>query len=208
VVALDAAIVACRHANLSLEEEVVGQIGLGAAGFGITSLMVDGKARRVLGSDPNPASHERARAKGIEITEMEGVMEEAGVVVATSGVAGLIEPEMVREGQVILALTNPYPEIVPETAMEAGAAFAADGTSVNNVLGYPGIFRGALLAGAGEINLPMKLAAAEAIASLTEESELVPNVLDPEVHERVADAVKRAAVESSVAYLDRAPSGL
>jgi malate dehydrogenase (oxaloacetate-decarboxylating) len=208
VVALAAAIVACRHANLSLEEEVVGQIGLGAAGFGITSLMVDGKARRVLGSDPNPASHERARAKGIEITEMEGVMEEAGVVVATSGVAGLIEPEMVREGQVILALTNPYPEIVPETAMEAGAAFAADGTSVNNVLGYPGIFRGALLAGAGEINLPMKLAAAEAIASLTEESELVPNVLDPEVHERVADAVKRAAVESSVAYLDRAPSGL
>lgn len=208
VVALAAAIVACRRANLSLEEEVVGQIGLGASGLGIASLMVDGKARRVLGSDPNSASHERARAKGIEVTDMEGVMEEAGVVVATTGVAGLIEPEMVREGQVILALTNPYPEIVPETAMEAGAAFAADGTSVNNVLGYPGIFRGALLAGSGEINLPMKLAAAEAIASLTEESELVPNVLDPAVHERVADAVKRAAVESGVAYLDRVPSGL
>ena len=51
---------------------------------------------------------------------------------------------MVRPGQVILALTNPVPEIEPDAALAAGAAFAADGTSVNNVLGYPGIFRGAL----------------------------------------------------------------
>ncbi|MCA1838287.1 MAG: NAD-dependent malic enzyme, partial [Actinobacteria bacterium] len=183
-------------------------IGLGAAGFGIASLMVDGKARRVLASDPNEASHERARKKGIEITDMETLMQEARVVVATTGVAGLIKPEMVREGQVILALTNPYPEIEPEAALEAGAAFAADGTSVNNVLGYPGIFRGALLSGAGEINVEMKLAAAETLARLTAESDLVPDALDSNIHDQVANAVRDAAIESGVAHLDRAPMGL
>jgi malate dehydrogenase (oxaloacetate-decarboxylating) len=208
VVTLAAAIVACRHAGLKLEDEVVGQIGLGAAGFGIASLMVDGKARKVIASDPNEKSHERARAKGIEVTDMQTVMREADVVVATTGVSGLIKPEMVRRGQVILALTNPYPEIVPEDAIAAGAAFAADGTSVNNVLGYPGIFRGALMAGAGQINLEMKLAAAEAIADLTDENDLVPNVLDSNVHERVSNAVCEAAVESGVAHFDRAPAGL
>ncbi|MDX6379821.1 MAG: hypothetical protein QOI57_845 [Rubrobacteraceae bacterium] len=208
VVTLAAAIVACNNAGLTLEAEVVGQIGLGAAGFGIASLMVDGKARRVLASDPNEASHERARKKGIEITDMETLMKEARVVVATTGVAGLIKPEMVREGQVILALTNPYPEIEPEAALEAGAAFAADGTSVNNVLGYPGIFRGALLAGAGEINVEMKLAAAETLARLTAESDLVPDALDSNIHDQVANAVRDAAIESGVAHLDRAPMGL
>jgi len=208
VVTLAAAIVACRQAGLTLEDETVGQIGLGAAGFGIASLMVDGKARRVLASDPNEASHERARKKGIEITDMETLMQEADVVVATTGVPGLIKPEMVREGQVILALTNPHPEIEPEDAINAGAAFAADGTSVNNVLGYPGIFRGALLAGAGEINLDMKLAASETLAKLAEESNLVPEVLDSNVHEQVADAVRDAAVESGVARPDRTPMGL
>jgi len=208
VVTLAAAIVACDHAGLTLQEEVVGQIGLGAAGFGIAALMVDAGAKRVIGSDPNELSHERARRKGIEIADMEAVMREADVVVATTGRAGLIDPGMIREGQVILALTNPYPEIEPEAAVEAGAAFAADGTSVNNVLGYPGIFRGALLAGARDINLPMKLAAAETIAHLSSESELVPDALDPNVHERVADAVRSAAIQSGVAHLDRAPMGL
>jgi malate dehydrogenase (oxaloacetate-decarboxylating) len=208
VVTLAAAIVACRHAGLTLEDEVVGQIGLGAAGFGIASLMVDGKARRVLASDPNEESHERARNKGIEITDMQTVMQEADVVVATTGVTDLIKPEMVRKGQVILALTNPYPEIEPEDAVAAGAAFAADGTSVNNVLGYPGIFRGALLAGAGEINVEMKLAAAETLARLTAESDLVPDALDSNIHDQVANAVRDAAIESGVAHLDRAPMGL
>ncbi len=208
VVTLAAAIVACNHAGLTLEQETVGQIGLGAAGYGIAALMVDGGAKRVIASDPNELSHERARRKGIEITDMETVMREADVVVATTGRAGLIDPGMVREGQVILALTNPYPEIDPEAAVQAGAAFAADGTSVNNVLGYPGIFRGALLAGARDINLPMKLAAAKTIADLTSEAELVPDALDPNVHERVSEAVRNAAIDSGVAHLDRAPMGL
>ena len=208
VVTLAAAIVACRNAGLTLEDEVVGQIGLGAAGFGIASLMLDGKACRVIASDPNEESHERAHKKGIEIASMETVMKEAKVVVATTGVPDLIKPEMVREGQVILALTNPYPEIEPEAAIEAGAAYAADGTSVNNVLGYPGIFRGALLAGAGEINVKMKLAAAETLAGLADGSDLVPETLDSKVHLQVADAVQEAAVESGVARLNRAPLGL
>jgi malate dehydrogenase (oxaloacetate-decarboxylating) len=121
--------------------------------------------------------------------------------VATSGRPGLIRPEMVREGQVILALTNPEPEIDPDVALAAGAAFAADGTSVNNVLGYPGIFHGALQAGASAINLEMKRAAAWALAGLTVESELVPDVLDRSVHETVAEAVRRAAIDSGVANL-------
>jgi malate dehydrogenase (oxaloacetate-decarboxylating) len=208
VVTLGAALVACRNAGLSLQEEVVGQIGLGAAGFGIAALMVDAGTRRVLATDPNPASHERARAQGIDIVEMETLMQEADVVVATTGVPGLIKPETVREGQAILALTNPYPEIEPEDAIKAGAAFAADGKSVNNVLGYPGIFRGALLSGAKQINPEMKIAAAEVIAELTAESDLVPDALDPSVHHRVAHAVRDAAVESGVARLDMAPKAL
>ncbi|HEV2094844.1 MAG TPA: malic enzyme-like NAD(P)-binding protein [Rubrobacter sp.] len=208
VVTLAAALVACRHAGLTLEDEVVGQIGLGAAGYGIAALMADAGARRVVASDPNPLSHDRARQKGIEISDLETVMAEADVVVATTGRAGLIDPALVREGQVILALTNPYPEIEPEAAIEAGAAFAADGTSVNNVLGYPGIFRGALLSGAEEITLGMKLAAAEAIADLTQQSELVPDALDPNVHERVSTAVRDAAIEGGAAHMDKAPAGL
>jgi malate dehydrogenase (oxaloacetate-decarboxylating) len=208
VVTLAAALVACRQAGLELREQVVGQIGLGAAGFGIAALMVDAGAKRVLASDPNPLSHERASAKGIEIADMQTVMSEADVVVATTGVPGLIKPEMVREGQVILAITNPYPEIEPEDALAAGAAFAADGKSVNNVLGYPGIFRGALLSGAKQINPEMKIAAAEVLASLTPEGELVPYALDPTVHLQVSDAVREAAVESGAARLDRAPTSL
>jgi malate dehydrogenase (oxaloacetate-decarboxylating) len=194
VVTLSAALVACDQAGVRLEDAVVGQIGLGAAGFGIAALMRDAGVKRVLASDPNPASHERALRRGIEIADLETVMREAEVVVATTGRPGLITPEMVRPRQVILALTNPVPEIEPEAALAAGAAFAADGTSVNNVLGYPGIFRGALDAGAHSITSAMKLAAAHAIAEKTEASELVPDVLDRSVHEHVAEAVRTAAV--------------
>lgn len=126
-------------------------------------------------------------------------MAEADVVIATSGQPGLIRPEWVRPGTVVLALTNPAPEIEPEAALAAGAAFAADGTSVNNVLGYPGIFKGALEAGATRINVEMKRAAAWALAGLTVESELVPDVLDPAVHEAVAEAVRKAALDSGAA---------
>jgi malate dehydrogenase (oxaloacetate-decarboxylating) len=208
VVTFSAAIAACRHVGIRLDEAVVGQIGLGAAGYGIATLIHDAGVRRVIASDPSPRAQEQARARGIEIADLETVMREADVVVATSGKAGLISPDLVRPGQVILALTNPAPEIEPEVALAAGAAFAADGTSVNNVLGYPGIFRGALLAGASVINLEMKRAAAWALAGLTVESELVPQVLDRAVHETVAQAVREAAIASGVADASRAPQHL
>ena len=208
VVSLAAAIVACRYAGIELQAATVGQLGLGAAGYGIAALMVDAGVRRVLAFDPLEASHARAREHGVEITSMERVMAEADVVVATTGRAGLIQREMIRAGQVILALTNPDPEIEPEAAEAAGAAFAADGRSVNNVLGYPGIFRGALQAGAAGINVAMKLAAADAIAALAQDGELVPNVLDRSVHDAVADAVRDAAQRSGIARPERATSDL
>ncbi|HET9094971.1 MAG TPA: NAD(P)-dependent oxidoreductase, partial [Solirubrobacteraceae bacterium] len=200
---LAALIAACRQADMRLDEAVVGQIGLGAAGFGIATLIHDAGVKRVLASDPNSAAQEHARARGIEITDLDTLMREADVVVATSGKPGLIRPEMVRPGQVIFALTNPAAEIDPEVALAAGAAFAADGTSINNVLGYPGIFKGALLAGAREINLEMKRAAAWALAGLTVSSELIPEMLDRTVHDVVTEAVRQAAVDSGVADLER-----
>jgi len=208
VVGLAAATVACRYAGIELQSATVGQLGLGAAGFGIASLMVEGGVRRVLAFDPLEASHARAREHGIEISTMERVMAEADVVVATTGRPGLIQPEMIRRGQVILALTNPDPEIEPEAAEAAGAAFAADGRSVNNVLGYPGIFRGALQAGAAGINVAMKLAATEAIANLAKDGELVPDALDKRVHDEVAAAVKAAAEVSGIARPERATGDL
>ncbi len=208
VVSVAAAIVACRHAGIELRAATVGQLGLGAAGFGIASLMIDGGVERVVAFDPQKASHARAREKGIEIASMEEVLRAADVVVATTGRPGLIEPSMVREGQVILALSNPDPEIAPEDAEAAGAAFAGDGRSVNNVLGYPGIFRGALRAGARRIDVKMKLAAARAIAELAAEDELVPDALDQRVHDAVADAVYEAAERSGAARPELAAAGL
>jgi malate dehydrogenase (oxaloacetate-decarboxylating) len=203
VVTMAAAIAACRQVDMRLDEAVVGQIGLGAAGYGIASLIHDAGVKRVIATDPSPWAQEQARAHGIEIADLATVMAEADVVVATTGRPGLITPDLVRPGQVILALSNPAPEIEPEAALAAGAAFAADGTSVNNVLGYPGIFRGALLAGASEINISMKRAAAWALAGLTVESELVPDVLDRNVHETVAQAVRQAAIDSGVSDTGR-----
>jgi malate dehydrogenase (oxaloacetate-decarboxylating) len=208
VVSMAAAMVAARSAGVDFGSSVIGQIGLGAAGFGIAALMVDGGGHRVIGFDPVPGARERAAAHGIELASMEEVMAAADVVVATTGRPGLIEASMVRPGQVVLALSNPEPEILPEVAEAAGAAFAADGRSVNNVLGYPGIFRGALHAGAAEINLEMKVAAAGAIAALAQEGEIVPDALNQDVHEAVARAVREAAQQSGVGRPELATTGL
>jgi len=124
------------------------------------------------------------------------VMAESDIVIATTGVPGLIRPEMVRPGQVILALSNPDPEIEPEAALAAGAAFAADGKSINNVLGFPGLFRGALEAGATRFTDEMLVAAAETIADLAADKELVPDPLNRAVHDAVSRAVSEAAVAS------------
>ena len=185
VVSLAAAIVACREADRRLDRSVIGQIGLGAAGFGIASLIKEAGAERVIASDPG----EEARERASDVRDRDGrdrwrrSWRSPTSSWRRPACPGLIKPELVREGQVILALSNPDPEITIDDALAAGAAFAADGTVVNNVLGYPGMFRGALLAGARSMTTEMKRAAAWAIAGLTVDAErLVPDVLDPQVH--------------------------
>jgi len=98
----------------------------------------------------------------------------------------------VRPGQVILALSNPDPEIEPIVACEHGAAFAADGKGINNVLAFPGLFKGALAGRAARFTDAMLMAAAQTIADLAQGDELVPDPLDKTVHERVAAAVREA----------------
>jgi malate dehydrogenase (oxaloacetate-decarboxylating) len=208
VAALAAVMGACTQLGRPLERQTVGQIGLGAAGFGIAGLMRSAGARSVIASDPDKLAQTHADANGIEIAGFEEVMTRADIVIAATGVPGLIGSEMVREGQVIFALTNPDPEIPPPVALRAGAAFAADGAAVNNVLGFPGIFLGALACGARTISTGMKLAAARAIARLTRKSELVPDPLDRAVHRDVAKAVADAARQEGLARPDRVPPGL
>ncbi|PYQ62279.1 MAG: hypothetical protein DMF53_13430 [Acidobacteria bacterium] len=199
VVVLAAALCACARTGTELGDATVGHLGLGAAGYGIASLMVEA-AERVVGFDPDTDNAERASERGVEtVDEVDAVIDAADLLVATTGRADSIDPDRIRDGQIVLALSNPDPEIEPGLAREAGAAFAADGSMVNNVLGYPGIFRGALLAGAPRIESEMKLAAARTLSELAGEDRILPDVLDREVHERVAEAVRDAAPEREAA---------
>lgn len=129
-------------------------------------------------------------------------------------VAGALKPEMVKtmaSDSIIFAMANPTPEIMPDIAKAAGARIVATGRSdfpnqVNNCLGFPAIFKGALKVRASQINEKMKLAAAYALASLISEDELndenvIADVFDPRVVERESEAVAKAAVESGVARI-------
>lgn len=201
VVALAAAINACKLSGRDLRSQVFGQIGLGAAGCAIARLVQAYVGHPILGSDTNEEAVAKFTGLGGTPSTLPKIMEGCDVVIATTGRKGLIKPEMIRPGQIILALSNPYPEIDIDAALQAGAAFASDGTRVNNLLGYPGIFRGALEVRATRINLEMLLAAAQAIAEAAPERELVPNALDPQMHVRVARAVAVAAAKSGVARI-------
>ncbi|CAN2250579.1 NAD-dependent malic enzyme [Bacillus vallismortis] len=195
VVTLAAAISACRSAGVDLKEAKVGQIGLGAAGVAICRMFMAYGVKAVYGTDKSEEAMNRLEQYGGQaVAGIEELMETCDIIIATTGVPGLIKPAFVRSGQVILALSNPKPEIEPEAAQQAGAAYAADGRSVNNVLGFPGIFRGALNAKSKEINHDMLVAAAEAIAACTKQGDVVPQPLDSKVHHEVAAAVERAAL--------------
>jgi malate dehydrogenase (oxaloacetate-decarboxylating) len=199
VVVLAALINASRLAGATLAESTVGVIGLGAAGMGISKLLLAHGVKTVIGTDLKESAKAMLVAAGGRAGSLDEVMSGARIVVATTGVPGLIKPSMVRPGQIILALSNPNPEIAPEAALEAGAAFAADGKSVNNALGFPGIFRGALNVRASRIDNRMLIAAAEAIAGCAEATEIVPSILHPQVHHQVTEAVARAAAISGLA---------
>jgi malate dehydrogenase (oxaloacetate-decarboxylating) len=193
VVALAALLNAARYSGVDLCASTVGQIGLGAAGTGIVRLLQAYGVRHVLGTDRNAQAVARLQAMGGEGVTLESLMQRADIVIATTGVKGLIKPQWVRKGQVILALSNPDPEIEPLAARAQGAAFAADGKGINNLLAFPGLFRGALDARATRFTDAMLMAAANAIAGLAQGDELVPDPLEKSVHEQVAAAVRGAA---------------
>lgn len=198
VVVLAALLNIASSTYINLKRSAVGIVGLGAAGNGIFRLLRAYGVEAVYGADINAAMTSRFESQGGIPTDLAGVMEKSKIVVATTGVPGLIKPEMVRPKQVILALSNPNPEIDPDEAVEAGALYAMDGKSVNNAMAFPGIFKGALRARATRINDAMKIAAAKKIAEFAGESDLVPNILDKRVHEAVAEAVERAAFKTGV----------
>ena len=202
VVTTAALMVAAQRAGKDLEQMRIGQIGLGAAGMATTRMLMGVTHHPVWGVDLNPQALQMFAQHGGKPSTLAEIMANCDVVISTTGVPGLIQPEMVRQGQIILALSNPKPEIEPEVAMAHGAAFAADGKSVNNVLGFPGIFRGAVDANARDITEEMLIAASVTIARLTKPGELVPNPLDKDVHKAVAKAVALKAFEQGVARAD------
>ncbi|VVB70834.1 NAD-dependent malic enzyme [uncultured archaeon] len=224
VVALAALINALKVVGKDFADIRVAVSGAGAAGtavtkflmsFGVTdAVLCDSKGVIHEGrSDLNPAKKEIARITNPRhITgSLADAFSGADVFLGLS-VAGIVTPAMVKSmarDPIVFAMANPVPEIMPELAKQAGARVVATGRSdfpnqVNNVLGFPGIFRGALDVRASDINEPMKIAASRAIASLVEEVGeecIIPSPLDRGVVPRVAEAVARAAIETGVARI-------
>ena len=222
VVALAALINALKVVGKEFSGVRVVLSGAGAAGIAVTRFLYSFGVRDAVlcdsrgvinpdRTDLNPSKQEIARmtnprrVKGSLADAMRG----ADVFLGLS-VAGIVSPDMVEsmaEGAVVFAMANPVPEIMPDLAKTAGARVVATGRSdfpnqVNNVLGFPGIFRGALDVQASDINEPMKIAASRAIAGLVEnlsEEHIIPSPLDKRVVPAVAEAVARAAIASSVA---------
>lgn len=205
VVSTAALMVATHATGTNLHAATIGQVGLGAAGHAIGQMLMRLTGNPVLGADLSPEALERFAQAGGRKSDLSEIMAQCDIVIATTGAPGLIRPETVRKGQIILALSNPNAEIEPVVARQAGAAFAADGKSVNNVLGFPGIFRGAVDANAPRITHEMLVAAAETIAAMTPPGELVPNPLDRQVHLAVARAVAEVAYTQGLARADFVP---
>jgi malate dehydrogenase (oxaloacetate-decarboxylating) len=140
---------------------------------------------------------------GARPVDLATLMREADIVIATTGRPRLIDPGMVREGQVIFPLSNPHPDIDPAEALAAGAAFAIDGRTINNALAYPGLFRGALDVRSRAITREMMIAASRAIAAHAEPGEVVPSPLAPGVHTAVREAVMAEAQRLGLANTAR-----
>ena len=200
--------------------------GAGSAGVAVARLLMSVGVKDIILCDTKGAiSRSRpdlnwVKAELAEVTNAQQVCGSLADAVAGAdvfiglSVAGALTPDMIRnmaKDPVIFALANPVPEILPDAAREAGAFVIATGRSdypnqVNNSLAFHGVFRGALDARARDINDPMKLAAAQAIADLVDPAELsrefvIPEALDLRVPPAVAAAVARAAVETGVARI-------
>ena len=225
VVCAAAVINALKVVGKKLSDCTVAFSGSGAAGVAIAKLftklgvkdilMCDRKGIICHGDDLTPAKQEIAgftnknRKRGTLADAMNG----ADIFVGVSA-PGIVTQDMVRsmaKDAIVMPMANPTPEIMPDLALEAGAAVVGTGRSdfpnqINNVLAFPGIFRGALDVRASDINEEMKIAAARAIASLVSEEELsaqyiLPKAFDERVGKTVAAAVAQAARASSCARI-------
>lgn len=225
VVVLAGLINAAKVVGKEFKEMQVVVNGAGAAGVSITKLLIAAGIKDVILCDrwgalyqgcPEEMNSEQAKlARETNLQQKKGslgeVMQGADVFIGVSR-AGLLTKEMVKQMQkeaIVFALANPLPEIFPAEALEAGAKVVGTGRSdypnqINNVLAFPGIFRGALDVRAKEINEEMKLAASRALAEMITPEELtaeyiLPQAFDGRVGPRVAAAVAVAAVKSGAA---------
>ncbi len=199
--------------------------GAGAAAIAITKILLTAGYRDIIMTDRcgiiykgRPEGMNWIKEEMAEVTNLGGMqgsladaMKGADIFIGVSA-PGLVTKEMVasmNEGAIIFACANPTPEIFPEDAKAAGAAVVSTGRSdfpnqINNVVAFPGIFRGTFDVLASDINDEMKLAAAKALAELISDEELcadyiIPKAFDPRVGDAVADAVADAARATGVA---------
>ena len=221
VVATAAMLNALRVVGKSISDISVVLNGAGAAGVAIAKMLLKAGVKHLLLCDrkgilsPGRSDLNAAKAEMAQLTNPQGksgtladALKGADVFLGVSA-PGCVTQEMVRsmaENPILFPMANPVPEIMPEEAIAAGAAVVGTGRSdfanqINNVLVFPGIFRGALDVRARDINDEMKMAAAEAIASLISEEELsadyvIPAAFDKRVGPAVAKAVAEAARKS------------
>lgn len=232
IVTLAGLINALKITNKKIDEVKVVANGAGASGIAIIKLLMSMGVKDVIMCDTkgiiyegrpfgmNPFKEEIAKITNRNKIEgsLSDALTGADVFIGVS-VAGAVNEDMVRlmnDDPIIFAMANPTPEIFPEDAKKAGARVVGTGRSdypnqVNNVLAFPGIFRGALDARASHINEEMKIAAAYAIAELIQEDELneeyvIPDPFDPRVAPRVAAEVARAAMKTGVARITVDPA--
>ena len=224
VVTLAGLINALKLTGKKIEEVKIVTSGAGAAGIAIIKLLLSMGAKHVIMTDRegaiykgrenlNPIKMEMAEITNLSMEKgsLSDVIKNADVFIGVSA-PGTLNKDMVKsmaEKPIIFACANPIPEIFPEDAKEAGAAVVSTGRSdfpnqINNVLCFPGIFRGALDVRAKDINDEMKVAAAYAIAELVSNQELnaeyiLPAAFDKRVKDAVAKAVAEAAKKSGVA---------
>ena len=223
VVVLSGIINALKVVNKKLEDLKVVINGSGSAGTAICKLLLSSGVKNVIMCDINGVVHEGGILPNDNLKELAKItnpnketgllkdaIKNADVFIGVSA-PNLVSKEMVstmNKDAIIFAMANPTPEIFPEDALEAGAKVFGTGRSdypnqINNVLAFPGIFRGALDVRASEINEEMKVAAAYAIANSISDDEItaeniIPKAFDLKVQKAVAEAVKAAAIKTGV----------
>jgi malate dehydrogenase (oxaloacetate-decarboxylating) len=226
VVVLAGILNSLKIVNKDIKDIKVVVNGAGAAGVAVTKLLMSMGVAEVIMCDRKGAIYEGREnlggekdlmAKNTNHAKVKGTLKEvivgADVFLGVSD-ANLVSQDMVRsmaKDAIIFAMANPNPEILPSLAKEAGARVVGTGRSdypnqINNVLAFPGIFRGTLDVRASDINDEMKIAAAMALASLVSDAELnedfvIPFAFDPRVGKAVAEAVMAAARKTGVARI-------